>query len=532
MATEFRTFNDLGEKDVGVFLMESITTGLYHDPMNVLREYISNELDNDPPPKQIDVEVQANSVSVAGSGPGMDYDGIRTAIQVGFSPKDFGKNIGFRGIGIYSGVAIADTIEIVTKKANARNFYALHIDAKGFRADIENRKRIPLIESVRKNVKWNEYEAKPADSNKHGTVVTLKEILDQFEDILEEGQVRRYLENTAPVDFDPQFPWRKEIVSELKNRLKQDFRIASIRLNKNPVYRAPQLYNLDRPVFDEIRDRGKILAHYWLCQNAKNAKIEDAGSRGMLFRKKGFAIGNRSTVLKLFPKSINMVEWVSGEIHAVSPDLVPTSERVEFEPNDARKRLEKKIREEVGAVISRLGREKSALINVTERIAEATELPNKPQFGSREEWLDRLQQVRSLKDDLKNDASHPYLKDSKKKDAKRALNRTIAWLKKVEMMNFPPEQSSNHSEEDAEPGTGEEGTTPGDETEGPPATGGESELRVSEFTEEVSQLCSRIGQGEWEKPILGLVSIILDEGIVSDKITVRTLLQKLELALK
>src|ERR1041385_8198245 len=101
-------------KDIGIGLLESITLGLYREPGDVLREYISNEVDTTPPPKLVSVRIKPDkrTVSIEGDGPGMTWEQFRTAVKVGISPKDPKTHVGFRGIGIWAGVAVCKRLMV------------------------------------------------------------------------------------------------------------------------------------------------------------------------------------------------------------------------------------------------------------------------------------------------------------------------------------------------------------------------------------------------------------------------------------
>jgi molecular chaperone HtpG len=232
--------------DIGVFLMESITKGLYKDPMNVLREYISNEIDNDPPPTRIRIQVGANRVEISGDGPGMDRAAARIAVRVGYSPKDRMKNIGFRGIGIYSGVAICKKIILSTKKKGAKTTLVVVIDAAGLRDDFENRSKISLVQSLKNNVRWRDVPAPPGTESTQGTAVSLIGLDPSASDLSDEDKLRPYLQNALPVKLDPKFPGGAEIDKFLGKQLGGEYNPVSLVLGTTEIYRSPNIGQLNR----------------------------------------------------------------------------------------------------------------------------------------------------------------------------------------------------------------------------------------------------------------------------------------------
>src|SRR2546428_14111599 len=88
--------------DIGIMLLESNTRGLYHDPLNSVREYVQNEFDAGA--KTIKVTVVGDRLTITGDGSGMSHEDLISAKRVGFSDKNPRYQVGFRGIGIWSGV--------------------------------------------------------------------------------------------------------------------------------------------------------------------------------------------------------------------------------------------------------------------------------------------------------------------------------------------------------------------------------------------------------------------------------------------
>lgn len=136
-------------EDIGVMLLESITKGLYHNPLNSVREYIQNEYDAGA--TLVKISTSGDTLTITGDGSGMSKQELLNAKRVGFSSKTSDYDVGFRGIGIWSGVAICDEIFVSTKRKDDTAGYALKIDAKGLRRDIEDGK-MPLIQALSERV--------------------------------------------------------------------------------------------------------------------------------------------------------------------------------------------------------------------------------------------------------------------------------------------------------------------------------------------------------------------------------------------
>jgi hypothetical protein len=528
---------DFGVNDIGVFLMESITKGLYRDPRNALREYISNELDNIPRPSYVAVNVKGNQVDVIGDGPGMGYDEIRMAVRVGFSPKDPAKNIGFRGIGIYSGVSVCNRIRISTKKANTLKSYVISIDAAGLREDMGSHRkssRTPLIESLRRNVKWSEFEAPQDQRSKHRTVVTLVDVLDTAASLLDEDGLRTYLENTVPIELDPKFPQRKHIEKFLLAHVKKDYRLTSMTLNGSQLCRLPDLPDLEDPETGVIRLDGKDVGCYWFCISQRSRKLPEATSRGFLLRKKGFSVGDRTTVQKLFPANTTLVNWVTGEIHITSPELLPNAERVELEQSDLRTKLDSWVGSTLGPKISQLAREKSAVGRATMRVNEATRLKTETIPTAWDELLEQMHRTHSLIQDLETDRHSRFLKGKAKTAVNNAFQQASAHYRKLNdrIVKIRAEELRKENEESKQ-----RAETPPSErpAEGKFEAAGKDVAREAPTREtigrRIKELCGRVGHSEWAVVLGDIVDLLFEENYLTDGFAADDFLDKLELKL-
>lgn len=115
------------EVQVGKYTLESLTTGMYSDPMIVYREYIQNSVDSlenavqqgiiDHSSMKIDIIVsEENSrISIRDNGTGIRSSEARaTLMNVGNSKKRNANNRGFRGIGRLGGMSYCDTLIFYT----------------------------------------------------------------------------------------------------------------------------------------------------------------------------------------------------------------------------------------------------------------------------------------------------------------------------------------------------------------------------------------------------------------------------------
>ena len=114
------------KEDIGAEILPILTTGLYRNTLDALREYVQNAVDADA--ATIEFAIDPDVVSIVDTGNGMSREQARNAIRFGVSDKSPLENVGFRGIGIYSAFNICNSLEIYTKSQEDPNTYKLTFD--------------------------------------------------------------------------------------------------------------------------------------------------------------------------------------------------------------------------------------------------------------------------------------------------------------------------------------------------------------------------------------------------------------------
>ena len=100
-------------QDIGADILPIITTGLYRDPLDTLREYVQNAIDAHA--SKIEIAVTSDLVSIRDNGDGMSREIAQRAMRLGMSDKNPKDDVGFRGIGIYSAFNTCDKLEVYTR---------------------------------------------------------------------------------------------------------------------------------------------------------------------------------------------------------------------------------------------------------------------------------------------------------------------------------------------------------------------------------------------------------------------------------
>jgi hypothetical protein len=344
------------------FIIEVLTRGLYPNKFHVIREYVQNAYDailawrrasGISSYGRIEIKIAPPSIFIYDDGVGMDRIKISQYRYVGYSEKRTGEEVGFRGIGKLSGISVADKLIVTSSLAGVAERYKLVFDASEMLAHILTLKlegkNISLNELIRTHTKIT---TEDEERDRHYTLVELYRVRDDSRLLMDEGKLAVYLSMNVPVELDPEFPhvatidaWLREYVS--------DYDTASLFLNGRHIFR-PYLADLKPPqnvfvwsddeqsrrVSNEEESHPDPLAFCWYCEHTKKGQLKDDLRRGLFYRVKNFAVGtNQLPRITLWRSTPERAFYFFGEIHVCDPDIVPSSERDNFEQNEARERL-------------------------------------------------------------------------------------------------------------------------------------------------------------------------------------------------
>ncbi|KQC04805.1 MAG: hypothetical protein APR53_09480 [Methanoculleus sp. SDB] len=265
-------------------------------------------------------------------GSGMDIVKIKQALSIGISEKDESM-AGWRGIGIWSGVPACLQLVIITKERNKAKF-RIEINNEKIREYYESNKPILEVLSVSISDPLKvplETEETLADT--HFTEIRLESILSTQSSFFQKDKIKSYLQKVVPAPFDEKkFKFAEEINKLLTDNLVQ-YKEANITFNGEKIFRAPfesdcYFEEILKPVFKD--KNSKPIAVGWLLPSnqRKDAKYPKTG---ILFKKKGFTIGDENFLRQFFTDTYH--QWYYGEIHIVSKDIRENAARNNFEYN-------------------------------------------------------------------------------------------------------------------------------------------------------------------------------------------------------
>lgn len=328
-AIKLVVFNDSA---VGAKLLEAITAGLYDGNLNCLREYIQNAIDSKAKRVDIIFENGRTNLVIEDTGKGMDRKELIEALEIGKSRKT-GGDIGWRGIGIWSGVPTCRRIVIITKK---RNSPKLRVEINSDKLRERYNENIPATDVLTEITGEIEETPLGKDETIEGsnyTIVRLEEMLPNQRTIFEDKAIKEYLSRNLPVAFNPEkFSLAEEINKKLLNN-NVTLNEIEVYFEKERIFRPPFT---DTVFFNRIFEKkfelkGKVIAYGWFLSSKSNKKLA-APNRGIYFKKKGVTIGDETLVSK--QSKVGYSQWQYGEIHVLTDSLKENAARNNFEANN------------------------------------------------------------------------------------------------------------------------------------------------------------------------------------------------------
>lgn len=308
---------------IGASVLEAITSGLYTNNLNCIREYVQNALDAGALKIEISYINGGSSIEIRDDGRGMDKNQLINALTVGYSSKGEG-DIGWRGLGIWSGAAVCDALHIVTKADNSPRL-SIDVDCNS----ITKANRTDNAEEAIRN-SLSDLTSDDDDSPPF-TKITLAGIYGPLRETFSKEELIQFLKETVPMKFSKDFIPGNEILESLEKygipRPKTSILVEGEELFKNPAHSNSVL---NHPAIVPIKSEDLILAVAWFLNTGTNGKIKNGS---ITFRKSNFRVGDTSLVFA--NSNINNIGWQIGEIHVLNKNIVENASRDSFEASSS-----------------------------------------------------------------------------------------------------------------------------------------------------------------------------------------------------
>lgn len=369
---------------IGKYALESITTGMYINPLDVLREYIQNSSD------AIDEAIGLGNLSasdakiiitidpldrkvvIEDNGSGIPKKrALQILTDIGNSQKQYYQNRGFRGIGRLSGLSYCDKLTFKTTCLGETSGSEVKYDAQHLRSllALKEDDRQTAESAVNAICTVNSFST---SESTHYFMVILEGVSPDS-GLLNDKLVLEYLSQVAPVSFDHEsFSWGSVISQEIDISTYPIFvRTASGTKEIFKNYSDTFVVNKTTGEIDQIHDitftalignEGEKLGTAWYGISNFKGSIAERAIKGLRIRVGNILVGDSQSLNHVF-KDSRFNGWVVGEIYIDNPELVPNARRDDFEHNIVYYRLEELL--------------KGIAVDITQKIRSASVSRNK-----------------------------------------------------------------------------------------------------------------------------------------------------------
>lgn len=350
---------------IGAFVLETLTTGMYTNPLDSIREFIQNSSDSIRGAErsslikkgegriQINISPKDHCLVIRDNGLGIKCDDAKDRLlNIGMSTKRIETDAGFRGIGRLAAAAYCQNLFFRTCYSGENRITTINIDCDGLRKAISPAMRETLeLANVIANHSIVTVETTKIDQ--HFFEVGLDGVLSTALPFLDEKELEIYLCQVAPVTMDAhRFLYAKRITEWVKQH---NLSYPYVTL----VIKSPEI---EREVFKPYRNRFttfkesidarvKDISFYpdnpssdcpfwlWYAKTDLSGSIKDEHIVGLRLRKNNILIGGPERVSELFsqiaPSYSRFNSWYFGEIHIGSNEAIPNARRDDFETTPA-----------------------------------------------------------------------------------------------------------------------------------------------------------------------------------------------------
>lgn len=359
----------------GKNVIETLSEGMYDNPLFLYREYVQNAadaidaavearvLEKDEGQIQITIDSDKRQVVFLDNGIGIAKRDVPAMLaNIGNSQKDRLKNKGFRGIGRLGGLGYCRIVRFETSVKGESVKSVLEWDAEALHAIlVDQREQIDAGELLKR---ITTVRAEKADTSEHFFRVSLLDVLETSDDLLDVEDVHKYLSMIAPVPFDYQ---RFRFVSEIETFIKENglprLHEYQVYLNGDEIrkgYATPLVIDGGTKTVDVLdvvcrllKYNDKTVGWYWFCVSRFEGVLPKAcWQRCIRLRKSNIQIGE-ADCLSNHPKRGQALwkedrgnNYFMGEIHAMDERLIPNSRRDYFNQDVACREFEASLTEQ------------------------------------------------------------------------------------------------------------------------------------------------------------------------------------------
>lgn len=376
---------------IGKDLLQTFMLQLYSDPRCIYREYIQNSLDaiNDAvklgilskkKDGQVLINIGKDSIKVEDNGTGIKAEkAAKTLMDVANSIKNGVDTAGQFGIGRLSGGGYCEALEFCTSYKGEATSTVVSMDINKLRTIIDDDSNKESAEDAMSDICTVSYNEE--DEEKHYFRVTLKNIINSADVLLNEDEILSYIRQTAPIDYSTTFNTLINS-SDQKNFVERHRSIDTINVSLNNITNIEKGYGLkvagsgDEIVklrYFELPEHpiyGK-LAWGWYAVTPFTVQIKEEKDEnvGIRLRKHNISL-DRNYLDSLFRESRGN-KYFYGEVFITNDNIRPNSARQGLAPGKEADALMEQLRKYFDNVLHSVYYKASRLKNLLSKV-EAT----------------------------------------------------------------------------------------------------------------------------------------------------------------
>lgn len=366
---------------VGKYILDTISIGMYNNPLMVIREYVQNSTDsidefqrnngfyNEQPKIEIFIDGIARSLLIKDNGAGVPAKSASNALHnLGKSLKKVTLNRGFRGIGRLGGLGYCDELKFITKAKGESICSISKWNCKKLRSFIsQDNESLDAAALIKEVVEFSQdkYQKNPKD---HFFVVEMNSVRSSKDILLDVPTIKAYLSQVAPVPFDfNKFSFAKMIDKELRSKV-PFYETYRIFVNEEQIFKPykdeirisqENVDHIGQIEFKEFQNGTSLLAFGWIADLQLLGVVTPSEHvDGIRLRSGNILIGDKN-ILSDFFRENRFNNYVIGEIHAVDNKLILNSRRDGFEDTPYKEEFYNSFVKEIGIPLSLKIREAS-----------------------------------------------------------------------------------------------------------------------------------------------------------------------------
>ena len=364
-----------------MYLLETLTAGMYNEPLSIFREYIQNSVDSidkqqrsgetKKPFISIKIDPIKRKITFKDNGGGIK-SGLSEEIlgSIGVSQKRGLGYRGFRGIGRLGGLAFSKRVTFKTKAKGESVETIQEWDCEKLRNTLQDPNK--QKNSIKK-IYFSSAKIYKQNKNKVNTsqfIVILKKVSIFRNYIFDITQVIKYLQETVPLPFDPNFTFGKKIEFQLSKNV-INYNHYDIILNGEKLFKpyndvvktssklGEEIEGID---FLNIETQNDSIAFGWIGKRSMllGSIANSIGVSGIRVRE-GYILSGDSHLLDNTFREARFNSYLIGEIHVIETKLIPNSRRDNFIDNKYKSIFFNEIEKKIGLPFSKQIRLQSRL---------------------------------------------------------------------------------------------------------------------------------------------------------------------------